>query len=338
MENLKLKNKVSLITGAGRGIGREIAIEFAKNGSVVFINDINEKDAVETCKIISSLQSKEFDINNTDKTNSTSISNNTNNANDANIANNTNIANNANHSIDVNNANYSNNANDNNYSNNNNANSTNNNNNNNNDYNCNYNIKNNSSCFYYIADVSNLTKVKDMFEFIIKKTGKLDILVNNAAILRDKTIHNMDINYHWEEVLKVNLSGVFYCCREAMMIMRQNNYGKIINIASVIGLCGNFGQTAYGASKAGVIGLTKSLAYEAAARNINVNAIAPGFIETEMIKDIPDNIKENIINRIPLKRLGKPKDIAKMALFLASSDADYITGQVFSVNGGYFMY
>jgi len=247
---LKLKGRVALVTGSARGIGKNIALEFAREGATIFINDVNEENASQTFSQLKEIGAK---------------------------------------------------------------------------------------CFSYIADVGNYEGVKKMFEFVLANAQKIDILVNNAAILRDKTLHNMEIKYHWDDVLRINLNGVFYCCREAIANMRENNYGRIINLASVIGLCGNFGQTAYAASKAGVIGFTKSLAYEGAAKGITVNAIAPGFIETEMVKEIPAEVKEKIVSRIPMKKYGLTEDIAKLAVFLASDDAKYITGQVINVNGGFLM-
>jgi len=247
---LKLDGKVSLITGAGRGIGRATALEFAKEGSTVFVNDINEESAKETCNLIK---------------------------------------------------------------------------------------KTGSKCFSVIADVGDYEEVQEMFKYVYSEMSRVDILVNNAAILRDKTLHKMELKFHWDDVVKINLSGVFYCCRTAIENMRANNYGRIINMASVIGLCGNFGQTAYAATKAGVIGFTKSLAHEGAAKGITANVVAPGFIETEMVKDIPPEIKQKIVDRIPMKKYGKPVDIAKLILFLASDDAAYITGQVFNANGGFLM-
>jgi NAD(P)-dependent dehydrogenase (short-subunit alcohol dehydrogenase family) len=188
-----------------------------------------------------------------------------------------------------------------------------------------------------VADVGDYNEVQEMFKYIYSKADRLDILVNNAAILRDKTLHNMEIKFHWDDVLRINLSGVFYCCRTAIEKMRDNNYGRIINMASVIGLCGNFGQTAYAATKAGVIGFTKSLAHEGAAKGITANVVAPGFIDTEMVKDIPPEVKQKIVDRIPMKKYGQPDDIAKLILFLASDDASYITGQVLNANGGFLM-
>ena len=247
---MKLEGKIALITGSGRGIGKRIAFEFAKEGAIIFVNDVNKENVEQTCKEI-----REIGAN----------------------------------------------------------------------------------CLSYIADISDYDQVKDMFKFLYNKVNKIDILVNNAAIIRDKTLHKMEIKYHWEDVLKINLNGVFYCCKEAITSMRENNFGRIINLTSVIGLCGNFGQTAYAASKAGVIGFTKSLAYEGALNGITVNAVAPGFIETEMIKEIPEEINEKILSRIPMKKYGSTEDIAKTVAFLASDDANYITGQVINVNGGYLM-
>ncbi|MCL5070014.1 MAG: 3-oxoacyl-[acyl-carrier-protein] reductase [Actinobacteria bacterium] len=244
-----LKNKISLVTGSGSGIGRSIALNFAKEGSIVFINDINRENAENTCAEIKKLGFR---------------------------------------------------------------------------------------CYFYIANVGNYTEVKKMFEYIFKKEGRIDILVNNAGILKDKTCHKMS-HYHWDEVIKVNLTSIFNCCKEAIINMRKNNYGRIINISSVVGICGNFGQTSYAASKAGVIGFTKSLARESATKSITVNAVAPGFIETDMVKKIPQEFMEQYLSSIPMKRTGIPDDIAKMVTFLASNDANYITGQVFNVNGGYFM-
>jgi NAD(P)-dependent dehydrogenase (short-subunit alcohol dehydrogenase family) len=202
---------------------------------------------------------------------------------------------------------------------------------------CNLIKKAGGSCFTTIADVGDYNEVQKMFKYIYSKADRLDILVNNAAILRDKTLHNMEIKFHWDDVLRINLSGVFYCCRTAIEKMRDNNYGRIINMASVIGLCGNFGQNAYAATKAGVIGFTKSLAHEGAAKGITANVVAPGFIDTEMVKDIPPEVKQKIVDRIPMKKYGQPDDIAKLILFLASDDASYITGQVLNANGGFLM-
>lgn len=247
---MKLKDRVCLITGAGRGIGRTIAQEFAKEGEIIFVNDINAGDAAATLEILK---------------------------------------------------------------------------------------KTGAKCYSCIADVGSYSEVVEMFEFIYKNQPRLDVLVNNAAILRDKTLHNMDIKYHWDDVIRINLNGVFYCAKQAIEKMRENKFGRIINMTSVIALCGNFGQTAYGAAKAGVIGFTKSLAHETALKGITVNAIAPGFIETEMIKDIPAQVREKIESCIPMGKFGSTADIAKLAVFIASDESSYITGQVFNVNGGFLM-
>jgi len=247
---LILKNRISLITGSSRGIGRAIALNFAKEGSDVVVNYVVNDNAAE--EVISKIRSM------------------------------------------------------------------------------------GRRCFSFKADVSKGDNVKKLFSKIIQEYGKIDILVNNAGITMDSTLHKMSYE-NWDSVIKVNLTGVFNCCRQAVVNMRENNYGRIINISSVVGIGGNFGQTNYAASKAGVIGFTKSLAYETAKRKITVNAVAPGFIETDMTKKIPDNIKEKIISSIPMKRFGDAEDIAKMVTFLVSDDASYITGQVFSINGGYLM-
>lgn len=244
-----LKEKISLITGSARGIGKCIALDFAKEGSIVFVNDVRKQAAKSTCKEIKKLGLK---------------------------------------------------------------------------------------CYLYIADVGSPDEVRKMFEYILKKEQRIDILVNNAGITRDSTLHKMSYD-SWDNVIRINLTGVFNCCRQAITSMRKNSYGRIINISSVVGIGGNFGQTNYAASKAGIIGFTKSLAYETAKKGITVNAVAPGFIKTDMTDKIPDSIKEKIISRIPMERFGSPEDIARMVTFLASDDASYITGQVFSVNGGYLM-
>lgn len=244
-----LKNKISLITGAARGIGKSIAIEFCKEGSTVFINDIDSDILKKTQQDIRKLG---FD------------------------------------------------------------------------------------CHIYKADVSKSSDVHEMFANILSSFGKIDILVNNAGIIKDSTIHKMT-EEQWDQVIKINLKSIFNCSKEAVIAMRNENYGRIINISSVIGLRGNFGQANYAASKAGIIGFSKSLAFETARKGITVNTIAPGFIETEMIKKIPKDILENCISNIPMGRMGKPRDIARLTVYLASDDADYITGQVFVVDGGYYM-
>lgn len=246
---MNLEGKISLVTGAAQGIGRSIATSLASKGSVVFINDINEKRAEEACVYIKNQGYR---------------------------------------------------------------------------------------CHQAICDVSDFNSVAKMFNFIYAKESRLDILVNNAGILRDITLLKMT-EKNWDDVISVNLKSVFNCCKAVLAKMIENNYGRIINISSVIALKGNFGQTNYAASKAGVIGFSKSLAYETAKKGITVNVVAPGFIETDILKEVPSNVMDKIISNIPMGYLGKPTDIANMVAFLASDEASYITGQVFNVNGGYLM-
>lgn len=186
---------------------------------------------------------------------------------------------------------------------------------------------------------TNVVKVEDV-ENLVKQTmdefGKIDIMVNNAGITRDTLLVRMK-EEDWDAVLSVNLKGAFNCTKAVARPMMKQRSGKIINISSVVGLMGNAGQCNYSASKAGLIGLTKSSARELAARNITVNAIAPGFIQTEMTEVLSLEVKEQYIKSIPLQKLGTPADIANAVLFLASSLADYITGTVLNVNGGLYM-
>ncbi|MCD6102232.1 MAG: SDR family oxidoreductase, partial [Candidatus Cloacimonetes bacterium] len=157
--------------------------------------------------------------------------------------------------------------------------------------------------------------------------------VNNAGITKDKLLMRMNLE-DWENVIRVNLTGTFLCTQKVSKVMMRQRKGKILNIASVIGIVGNAGQANYAASKGGIIAFTKSIAKELAARNINVNAIAPGFIKTEMTDKLPENIQENYLKNIPLKRFGTKKDVANLALFLCCEDSNYITGQVIVVDGG----
>lgn len=189
---------------------------------------------------------------------------------------------------------------------------------------------------YFCADISKYDDVKHMFDRSIKKFGKIDVLVNNAGITRDKTLKNMD-NDKWEEVISINLTGTFFCTKLIAQHMIEHQNGKIINIASVIGQIGNIGQSNYSASKGGIIAFTKSVAKELAKYNITVNAIAPGFVKTDMVDAIPQDKLQNIINQIPLKRLAKPEEIAKLVKYLVSDDANYITGQTININGGFYM-
>ena len=186
------------------------------------------------------------------------------------------------------------------------------------------------------VDVSNLSDVERMVEGILEKLAKIDILVNNAGITRDKLILRMT-EEDWDAVLSVNLKGTFNCTKAVIRHMAKQRSGKIVNIASVVGEMGNAGQANYSASKAGVIGLTKTIAREYAQRGINVNAIAPGYIETPMTEALPEKAKEELKKLIPMERLGKPEDVAEAALFLVSEESSYITGQVLNVNGGIYM-
>lgn len=185
----------------------------------------------------------------------------------------------------------------------------------------------------FAFDVSDSGQVKEKCAEILKKYGAVDILVNNAGITRDNLLMRMS-DEEWNAVISTNLSSCFYLSRNLVRAMMGKRWGRIINISSVSGIAGNAGQANYSAAKAGIIGFTKTLARELAARNITANAVAPGFIETDMTAKLPENIMETAKAAIPLKRFGKPDDIARVCAFLASEEASYITGQVISVNGG----
>ena len=242
-----LKNKVALVTGAGRGIGKEIAKTLASCGAFVIVNYNSSPDAAEqTVKEI---------------------------------------------------------------------------------------IKQGGMAAPVQCDVSDFDACGKMMEMIINNYGHLDILVNNAGITRDGLIMKMS-EEDFDRVLDTNLKGAFHTIRHASRYFLKQKSGKIINISSVSGVMGNAGQANYAASKAGVIGLTKSAAKELASRQITVNAIAPGYIDTDMTAVLSDSVKESVQSSIPLKRMGTAQDIAQAAVFLASDKASYITGQVLSVNGG----
>jgi len=188
-------------------------------------------------------------------------------------------------------------------------------------------------CMLIECDVSNFESCKLMIDKVIEKYGQIDILINNAGITKDNLIARMS-KEEFEDVIDINLKGTFNVTKQVVPYMMKKRIGRIINISSVVGVVGNAGQSNYAASKAGIIGFTKSLAKELASRNILVNAIAPGFIKTDMTEVLSDKTKEMIEGNIPLKRLGEKSDIAKVVKFLVSEDSSYITGQVINVDGG----
>lgn len=246
---MRLGNKVALVTGGARGIGREIAFCFAREGAHIAIWDVNLEAASQTQKDIEALGVKSLSAQ---------------------------------------------------------------------------------------VDVTNLKQVEDNINKILDKFQKLDILVNNAGITKDNILLRMP-EADWDAVMAVNLKGTFNCTRAASKVMLKQRQGKIVNIASIIGIIGNFGQANYSASKAGIIALTKTAAKELASRDICVNAVAPGFIQTEMTAKLAPAVQEKMRAAIPLGRFGKPEDVAKLCLFLASSDSDYITGQTIVIDGGMVM-
>lgn len=244
---MRLEGKVALVTGASRGIGREIALEFAREGADVAVNYAgSEEKAREVAEEIKAMGRKALLVQ---------------------------------------------------------------------------------------CDVSDSQAVQDMIKSVVDYFGGLDILVNNAGITRDNLILRMK-EEEWDAVINTNLKGVFLCTKAAARAMMKKRSGCIINISSIVGITGNPGQANYVAAKSGVIGLTKTTAKEFASRGITVNAIAPGFISTDMTEDLPEEVKEAMIKQVPLARIGEPKEIARVALFLASSDSSYMTGQILRVDGG----
>ena len=245
-----LKDKVALVTGASRGIGKAIAIHLAANGAKVAVNySSSESSAIEVAEFIK---------------------------------------------------------------------------------------KNGGTAEIFKARVNVESEVEEMFTAIEKSLGVVDILVNNAGITKDNLLMRMKTE-EWDSVIDVNLKGTFLCTRRAVKGMMKNRYGKIINISSVVGFAGNAGQFNYSATKAGVIGMTKSAALELASRGIRVNAVAPGFIETDMTASLTDEVKAAYLEKIPLKSLGKPEDIANAVAYLASPLSDYMTGQTLHLNGGMYL-
>ncbi|HTP00582.1 MAG TPA: 3-oxoacyl-[acyl-carrier-protein] reductase [Anaerolineales bacterium] len=246
-DSLTLENRVAIVTGGGRGIGRAIALEFARRGASVLVNDKSGESVV--CAEINDAGGK-------------------------------------------------------------------------------------ASCLK--ADISDFAEAQSLIKFAIDTFGDLHILVNNAGITRDGLILTMSED-DWDKVMAVNLKGTFNCSKAAVKHMIRKRYGRIINISSVAGQMGNAGQTNYASSKAGVIGFTKSLAREVASRSVTVNAIAPGFVDTEILKAMSPEILEAAVKLVPLGRKGKPEEIGYAAAFLASEEAAYITGQVLGVDGGMAM-
>jgi 3-oxoacyl-[acyl-carrier protein] reductase len=186
------------------------------------------------------------------------------------------------------------------------------------------------------VDVGSREDVQGFFNQIAEESGRVDVLVNNAGITADGLLVRMK-EKDWDRVLDINLKGAFHCIQAVAKMMMRQRSGRIINMASVVGVMGNAGQANYVASKAGLIGLTKTVARELAPRGITVNAVAPGFVETSMTAELPEKVKEAMLAQIPLGRMGQPEDVADVVAFLASEEASYITGQVLHVNGGMYM-
>ena len=242
----KLKNKVAIVTGASRGIGRSIAQEISKSGAHVVCVSRSENDLI---KISNKLKDNGF------------------------------------------------------------------------------------SSSHYVCDVSNFSDFKKLIDDTASQFNQVDILVNNAGITKDNLIMRM-AESDWDTVIDVNLKGVFNGIKAVSRQMMKQKHGRIINISSIVGLVGNPGQANYAASKAGVIGLGKAVSKELASRNITVNTIAPGYIETDMVEDIQETVKDDLFKQIPLGRIGKPSDIATAVLYLASDEAGYVTGQTLTIDGG----
>jgi len=189
----------------------------------------------------------------------------------------------------------------------------------------------------YRFDISRFDDVKAGIEKIESEIGSVDVLVNNAGITRDGTMHRMDFE-QWDAVIQTNLASCFNTCRAVIEGMRERSFGRIVNVGSVNGQAGQYGQVNYAAAKSGIHGFTKALAKEGAAKGITVNAVAPGYVETDMVRAVPENVLEKIVRTIPVGRLGQPEDIARSVLFLVADDAGFITGSTLSINGGQHMY
>lgn len=189
----------------------------------------------------------------------------------------------------------------------------------------------------YRFDVSDYASVADGIKRIEQDVGPIDVLINNAGITRDGTLHKMRPD-QWQQVIDTNLGSCFNCCRAVIDGMRERGFGRIVNIGSINGQAGQYGQVNYAAAKSGIHGFTKALAQEGAAKGITVNAVAPGYIDTDMVRAVPAAVLEKIVARIPVGRLGQPEDIARAVLFLVADDAGFITGTTLSVNGGQHMY
>ena len=246
---MRLKDKVALITGGARGIGRAIAMTYAQEGADIVVADVNLEIAQQTASEIEVLGRKALALE---------------------------------------------------------------------------------------MDVTSFAKVEEGINKILDKMGKVDILVNNAGITKDNLLLRMS-EADWDAVINVNLKGTFNCIKAVSRPMIKQRSGRIISIASIIGLMGNPGQANYAASKAGIIALTKTVAKELSSRNINANAVAPGFIQTAMTDKLSEDVKKKMLEAIPLARLGTPQDVANVCLFLASDESSYITGQTITIDGGMVM-